>query len=177
MNLVTWLTAQAAGLGLKTDISPEQTGSVDDDISPNSDPTFAPYGVPPHPANEAYVKCIFAVLMKTIGMNLSSITNSENFPWAAIQIRDYFSDHFGEQFEAPARPNVPKFLLPPEQRIAPEIVPTAFRYRLGSLELLAPNPACALVRNLDWLSRAVNMNKTLRNWRSCRRFTPLCRNR
>ena len=157
-------------------MSPKQTGSVDRVSSPNADPTVAPHGVPPNPANEAYVKCIFAVLMKTIGMNLSSITNSENFPWAAIQIRDYFSDHFGEQFEATAKPNVPKFLLPPEQRVAPEIVPAAFRYRLGSLELLAPSPACTLVRNLDWLSRAVNMNKTLRNWRSCRRFTPLCRN-
>lgn len=114
MNLLTWLTAQAAGLGLETDMSPKQTGSVDDDAGPNVDLTVAPYGVPPHPANEAYAKCMAAVLMKTIGMNLSSITTSENFPWPAIQIRDYFADHFGELIEAPANPNVPKFLLPPE---------------------------------------------------------------
>jgi hypothetical protein len=120
MNLLTWLTAQAAGLGLETD--------------PNADPTVAPYGVPPHPANEAYAKCMAAVLMKTIGMNLSSITTSENFPWPAIQIRDYFAGHFDGQLAAPAKPNVPKFLLPPEQRVNPVIVPAAFRYRLGSLE-------------------------------------------
>jgi hypothetical protein len=94
--------------------------------------TVAPYGVPPHPANEAYAKCMAAVLMKTIGMNLSSITTSENFAWPAIQIRDYFADHFGDEFEAPANPNVPKFLLPPEQRVTPVIVPAAFRYRLVS---------------------------------------------
>jgi hypothetical protein len=37
MNLLTWLTAQAAGLGLETDMSPKQTGSVDDDAGPNAD--------------------------------------------------------------------------------------------------------------------------------------------
>ena len=91
MNLLTWLTVQAAGLGLETDMSPKQTGSVDDCVGLNADSTVAPYGVPPHPANEAYAKCMAAVLMKTIGMNLSSITTSENFPWAAVQIRDYFA--------------------------------------------------------------------------------------
>ena len=55
MNLLTWLTAQAAGLGLETDMSPKQTGGVDDDAGPNVDPTVAPYGVPPHPANEAFM--------------------------------------------------------------------------------------------------------------------------
>ena len=176
MILLTWLTAQAAGLGLESDISPNQTGSVDDYVGPNAD-AVAPYRVPPHAANEAFLEGMETVLVMTIGMNLSSITTSENFPWTAIQIRHYFAQSFCEQFEAPAKPIVSKFLLPPEQRVSPEIVPAGFRYRLGSLELLAPNPACALVRNLDWLSRAVNMNKTLRNWRSCRRFTPLCRNR
>ena len=113
MNLLTWLTAQAAGLGLETDMSPKKTGGVDIDADPNADPTVAPYGVPPHPANEAYVKCMAAVLMHAIGMNLSSITTSENFPWPAIQIRDYFAEHFGEHIEAPDKQNVPKFLLPP----------------------------------------------------------------
>ena len=162
MNLLTWLTAQAAGLGLETDMSPKQTGSVDNDAGPNTDLTVAPYGVPPHPANAAYAKCMTAVLMKTIGMNLSSITTSENFPWPAIQTRDYFADHFGEQIEAPAKPNVPKFLLPPEQRVTPEIVPAAFRYRLASLELLAPNPACAVVRNLDWLTEVFHLSRAER---------------
>lgn len=162
MNLLTWLTAQAAGLGLETDMSPKQTGGVDDDVSPNADPTIAPYGVPPHPANEAFVKGMEAVLMKTIGMNLSSITTSENFPWAAIKIRDYFADHFGEQIEAPAKPNVPKFLLPPEQRVAPEIVPSAFRYQLSLLELATPDQACAVVRNLDWLTDAYHLSQSER---------------
>ena len=157
MNLLTWLTAQAAGLGLESDMSPKQTGSVDKDAGPNVDPTVAPYGVPPHPANEAYAKCMAAVLMKTIGMNLSSITTSENFPWPAIQIRDYFADHFGELIEAPANPNVPKFLLPPEQRVTPVIVPAAFRYRLVSSELATPDRACAVVRNLDWLTEVFHL--------------------
>jgi hypothetical protein len=118
--------------------------------------------VPHHPANEAFVKGMEAVLMKTLGMNLSSITTSENFPWAAIQIRDYFADHFGEPMEAPAKPNVPKFLLPPEQRVAPEIVPAAFRYRLGLLELATPVQACAVVRNLDWLTEAFHLSSAER---------------
>jgi len=143
-------------------MSPKQTGSVDDDAAPNVDLTVAPYGVPPHPANEAFVKGMEAVLMKTLGMNLSSITTSENFPWAAIQIREYFADHFGEQIEAPTKPDVPKFLLPPEQRITPEIVPAAFRYRLGLLELLAPNQACAVVRNLVWLTDAFHLSSAER---------------
>jgi len=162
MNLLTWLTAQAAGLGLETDMSPKQTGGVDDDAGPNVDLTVAPYGVPPHPANEAFVKSMEAVLMTTIGMNLSSITPSENFAWAAIQIRDHFADHFGEQFEAPVKPNVPKFLLPPEQRVTPVIVPAAFRYRLGSLELATPDRACAVVRNLDWLTEAFHLSSAER---------------
>ena len=41
MNLLTWLTAQAAGLGLETGMSPKQTGGVDDDVSPYGDPTVA----------------------------------------------------------------------------------------------------------------------------------------
>ena len=162
MNLLTWLTAQAAGLGLETDMSPKQRGSVDKDAGPNVDPTIAPYGVPPHPANEAYAKCMAAVLMKTIGMNLSSITTSENFPWPAIQIRDYFADHLGEHIEAPDKQNVPKFLLPPEQRVAPVIVPAAFRYRMGLLELAIPNQACAVVRNLDWLTEAFHLSSAER---------------
>jgi hypothetical protein len=162
MNLLTWLTAQAAGLGLESDMSPKQTGSVDKDAGPNVDPTVAPYGVPPHPANEAYAKCMAAVLMKTIGMNLSSITTSENFPWPAIQIRDYFADHFGELIEAPANPNVPKFLLPPEQRVTPVIVPAAFRYRLVSSELATPDRACAVVRNLDWLTEVFHLSQAER---------------
>jgi hypothetical protein len=100
-----------------------------------------------------------AVLMKTIGMNLSSITTSENFPWAAVQIRDYFGYHFGEPIEAPYKPNVPKFLLPPEQRVTPVIVPAAFRYRMGLLELAIPNQACAVVRNLDWLTEVFHLGQ------------------
>ena len=162
LNLLTWLTAQAAGLGLETDMSPKQTGSVDDDAGPNLDLTVAPYGVPPHPANEAFVKGMEAVLMKTLGMNLSSITTSENFPWPAIQIRDFFAAHFGELIEAPANPNVPKFLLPPEQRVTPVIVPAAFRYRLGSLELVPPDQACAVVRNLNWLTEVFQLSQAER---------------
>jgi hypothetical protein len=162
INLLTWQTAQAAGLGLETDMSPKQTGSVDDDAGPNVDLNVAPYGVPPHPANEAFVKGMEAVLMKTLGMNLSSITTSENFPWAAVQIRDYFADHFGDRIEVPAKPNVPKFLLPPEQRVSPEILPAAFRYRLGSLELVSPDQACAVVRNLGWLAAAIHLSSAER---------------
>ena len=95
-------------------------------------------------------------------MNLSSITTSENFPWPAIQIRDYFADHFGELIEAPANPNVPKFLLPPEQRVTPVIVPAAFRYRLVSLELATPDRACAVVRNLDWLTEVFHLGQAER---------------
>ncbi|MCX7246056.1 MAG: hypothetical protein NTX31_00005 [Burkholderiales bacterium] len=162
MNLLTWLTAQAAGLGLETDMSPKQTGGVDKDADPNADPAVAPYGVPPHPANEAFAKGMEAVLMKTVGMNLSSITTSENFPWAAIQIRDYFAGHFEGQLAAPAKPNVPKFLLPPEQRVTPVTVPAAFRYRLDSLEPAPPNQTCAAVRNLDWLTEAFHLSSAER---------------
>ena len=79
MNLLTWLTAQAAGLGLETDMSPKQAGGIVIDAGPNTSLTMAPYGVPSHPANEAYAKCMADALMKTIGMNLSSFTTSENF--------------------------------------------------------------------------------------------------
>lgn len=149
------------GLGLETDMSLKQNGSADDDVGPYLDPV-APYAVPPHPANKAFIKGMAAILMKTIGMHLSSITTSENFPWAAMQIRDYFADHFGEQFEAPAQTNVPKFLLPPEQRVTPVIVPAAFRYRLGSLELVTPDQACAVVRNLDWLTEVFHLSQAER---------------
>ena len=44
MNLLTWLTAQAAGLGLVTDMSPKQKDSVDNNTGPNSDLTVVPYG-------------------------------------------------------------------------------------------------------------------------------------
>ena len=162
INLLTRLTAQAVGLGLETDMSPKQTGVVDGDVSPKADLTLASYGVPPHPANVAYAKCMADVLMKTIGMNLSSITTSDSFAWAAIQIRGYFSEHFGEQIEAPSKPNVPIFLLPPEQRVEPVIVPAAFRYRLGSLELANPDQACAIVRNLDWLTDAFHLSSAER---------------
>ena len=161
MNLLTWLTARAAGPGLETVMSPKQAGSVDADVGPIADPV-APYAVPSHPANRAFAKRMEAVLMKTIGMNLSSITTNENFAWVAVQIRDYFSGHFGEQFEAPARPNVPKFLLPPEQRVTPEIIPAAFRYRLDSLELATPNQVCAVVRNLDWLTEVFHLGQAER---------------
>ena len=162
MNLLTWLTAQAAGLGLETDMNPKQTGGVDNDVSPNASQTVAPYGVPPHPANEAYAKCMAAILMKTIGMNLSCITVSENFAWAAIKIRDYFSEHFGEEIEAPNIPHVPKFLLPPEQRVNPEIVPAAFRSQLGELELATPDQSCAIVRNSGWLVDAFHLSSAER---------------
>lgn len=162
MNLLTWQTAQAAGLGLETDMNPNQAGSVDIDAGSNANLTLATFGVPLHPANEAFAKGMEAVLMKTIGMNLSSITTSENFPWAAIQIRDYFAGHFGEQIEAPANPNVPKFMLPPEQRVTPVIVPAAFRYRLVSSELATPDQACAVVRNLDWLTDAYHLSQSER---------------
>ena len=162
MNLLTCSPAQVAGLRLETDMGQKQSDSVDDDVSPNADPTVAPYSVPPHPANEAFAKGMEAVLMKTIGMNLSSITTSENFPWAAIQIRDYFADHFGEQFEAPAKPNVPKFLLPPEQRFTPEILTAAFRCRLDSLEMATPDQAYAVVRNLEWLTEVFHLGQAER---------------
>ena len=162
LNLLTWLTAQAAGLGLETDMSPKQAGGVDHDVGQNASLTVAPYGVPSHPANEAYAKCMADVLMKTIGMNLSSITTSENFAWPAIQIKDYFAAQFGEQIESPVIPNVPKFLLPPEQRVTPVIVPAAFRYRLGELELATPDQACATVRNLDWLTAVFHLSSAER---------------
>ena len=162
MNLLTWLTVQAAGLGLETDMNPNQAGSVNIDAGSNASLTLATFGVPPHPANEVFVKGMESVLMKTIGMNLSSITTSENFPWPAIQIRDYFAEHFGEQIEAPDKQNVPKFLLPPEQRLAPEIVPAAFRYRIGLLELATPDQACAVVRNLDWLTEVFHLGRAER---------------
>lgn len=162
INLLTWLTAQAAELGLETDMIRKQTGHVNVAAALDTDLTVAPYGVPPHPANEAFAKGMEAVLMKTMGMNLSSITDSENFPWAAIQIRDYFSAHFGELFEMPAKPNVPKFLLPPEQRVSPQIIPAAFRYRLSSLELATSDQACAVVRNLDWLTEAFHLSRAER---------------
>jgi hypothetical protein len=136
----------------KADMSPTLPGSVDVDAKFDVSQSVAPYCVPPHPANQAFAKCMEAVVMKTLGMNLSSITTSDNFPWPAIQIRDYFSDHFGEQAEPPVTPNVPAFLLPPEQRVSPQIIPAGFRYRLSSLALAAPDQACTVVRNLDWLS-------------------------
>jgi hypothetical protein len=57
---------------------------------------------------------------------------------------------------------VPKFLLPPEQRLTPAIVPAAFRYRLDSLELAPPNRACAVMRTLDWLTEAFHLSSAER---------------
>ena len=61
LSLLTWLTAQAAGVGLKTNMTPKQDGNVDDGVSPNASLTVAPYGVLPHPANEAFAKCTAGV--------------------------------------------------------------------------------------------------------------------
>jgi hypothetical protein len=143
-------------------MSPTLPGSVDVDASLDTGHALAPYGVPPHLANQAFANGMEAVVMKTLGMNLSSITTSDNFPWPAIQIRDYFTDHFGEQAEQPVTPNVPAFLLPPEQRVSPQLVPAAFRYRLSSLALAAPNQACTVVRNLDWLTSSFHLSSSER---------------
>jgi hypothetical protein len=143
----------------KAEMSPPPPDNVDVDAKFDVSQSVAPYGVPPHPANQAFAKGMEAVVMKTLGMNLSCITTSDNFPWAAIQIRDYFSDHFGEPVNAPVMPNVPAFLLPPEQRVSPTIIPAAFRYRLSSLALAAPNQACTVVRNLDWLTSSFHLSR------------------
>ncbi|WP_210547376.1 hypothetical protein [Rhodoferax sp. PAMC 29310] len=143
-------------------MSPTPPGSVDLDGSFNASQSVAPYGVPSQPANQAFANGMEAVLMKTLGMNLSSITTSDNFPWPAIQIRDYFADHFGEQAEQPVTPNVPAFLLLPEQRVSPQLIPAAFLYRLSSLELLAHDQACTVVRNLDWLTSSFHLSRAER---------------
>ena len=41
MNLLTWLTAQAAGLGMENGMCPNHKGSVNDDVGPNGDLTEA----------------------------------------------------------------------------------------------------------------------------------------
>jgi hypothetical protein len=38
----------------------------------------APYAVPPHPANEAFAKCMEGVMMKTIGLHLNGITTEHS---------------------------------------------------------------------------------------------------
>ena len=61
LNLLTWLNEQAAGLGLETDMSLNQTGNVDDNVGLNASLRAAPYGVSPHTANQAYAKCMAGV--------------------------------------------------------------------------------------------------------------------
>jgi hypothetical protein len=133
---------------------PIPPGSVDVDVSQ----PIAPYGLPPDLTNQAFVNAMEAVVMTTLGMNLSCITTGDNFPWPAIQIRDYFSDHFGEPVEVSVIPNVPAFLLPPGQRVSPQIIPAAFRYLLSSLVLVPPDQACTVVRNLDWLTSSFRLS-------------------
>ena len=41
MNLLTWLTAQAAALGMENDMCPNHKGSVNVDVGPNGDLTVA----------------------------------------------------------------------------------------------------------------------------------------
>jgi len=41
MNLLTWLTAQAAGLGMENGMCPNHKGSVNVDVGPNGDLTVA----------------------------------------------------------------------------------------------------------------------------------------
>jgi hypothetical protein len=146
----------------KADMSPTLPSSVDGDASLDASQSVTPHGIRPRPANQAFTKGMEAVVMKTLGMNLSSITSSDNFPWPAIQISDYFTDHFGEQAEPPVPLNVPAFLLPPEQRVSLQIIPAAFRYRLSSLELVAPDQACTVVRNLDWLASSFHLSSSER---------------
>ena len=75
-----------AGLGLETDMSQKQTGSVDDGVGPNEYLTVAPCGVPSHPANEAFVKGMEAVLMKTISADPRLLFQSTANLSACLQI-------------------------------------------------------------------------------------------
>jgi hypothetical protein len=123
------------------------TGGAHGDASPDSEMLVAPYAVPPHPANRLYVKAMADVLMKTLGLHLTSIITGHEFQASAILVLDYFADSFG---------------LRPEHSATLSIDPEAFSKRLASLKLEDPNPACAVVRNLDWLTNALHLSRAER---------------
>ena len=114
-----------------------QTGGAHGDASPDSEMLVAPYAVPPHPANRLYAKAMADVMMETLGLHLTSIATGHEFQAAASLVLDYFAGSFG---------------LRPEHSATQNIDPEAFSKRLASLKLEDPNPACAMVRNLDWLT-------------------------
>jgi hypothetical protein len=120
-----------------------QTGGAHGDASPDSEMLVAPYAVPPHPANRLYAKAMADVMMKTLGLHLTSIAIGHEFQAAASLVLDYFADSFG---------------LRPEHSATQNIDPEAFFKRLASLKLEDPNPACAVVRNLDWLTTALHLS-------------------
>ena len=104
----------------------------------------APYAVPPHPANRLYVKGLAAAMMKTLGLHLTSIAKGHEFQAAASLVLDCFADSFG---------------LRPEHSATQNIDHEAFSKRLASLKLEDPNPACVVVRNLDWFSTALHLSR------------------
>lgn len=123
-----------------------QTGGAHGYASPDSE-MFSPYAVPPHPANRLYVKGMADVLMKTLGLHLTSIATGDEFQAAASLVLDYFADSFGLRTEHSATQNID---------------PEAFSKRLASLKLDDHNQACAVVRNLDWLTTALHLSRAER---------------
>ena len=124
-----------------------QTGGAHGDASPDSEMLVSPYAVPPHPANRLYAKGMADVLMKTLGLHLTSIATGQEFQDAASLVLDYFAESFG---------------LWPEHSATQNIDPEAFFKRLASLKLEDLNPACAVVRNLDWLTTALHLSRAER---------------
>ena len=131
----------------------------------SSTPWVPPYSVPPHPANEAFISTMQSLLVETVALHLAQIADGEDYQWAAMQIRDYFADQFGPEFAEPATPAVPRFLLPPTERmVEPRIDPTAFHRQVMALELPEPDTACAIVRNLQWLCDEFGLSQAEHQW-------------
>ena len=124
-----------------------QTGGAHGDAGPDSEMLVASYAVAPHSANRLYVKGMADVLIKSLGLHAKSIATGDEFQDAARLVMDYFADSFG---------------LRPEHSATLSIDPEAFSKRLASLNLEDPNPACAVVRNLDWLTTALHLSSAER---------------
>lgn len=124
-----------------------QTGGARGDASPDSESLVAPYAVPPQPANRLYAKAMADVMMKNLGLHLTSIATEHEFQGVASLVMEYVSDSFG---------------LRPEHSAALSIDPEAISKRLASLKLEEPNTACAVVRNLDWLTTALHLSNAER---------------
>lgn len=127
-----------------------------------------PFDMAPHPCNLAFCKAMTSTLIKALGVSLSQVASGKEFQSIALEIRQFFADHFGSS-ELPS-------MQPHHHHETPDVTPEQFTVRLVMLNLPSPNVPCAVARNLDWLCLALHLSsieKKILLWSYCgHRSTP-----